>query len=103
MKNWLRLAKLKMKLDSMSSKLMKYYTVEVSNTKDGINNRVLNNVGEDIVKAKSNFYTRAGQLLGSTLLVETCLILQDGVGNQIEKVYQKFEIEPETEEVTAEE
>lgn len=31
---------------------MKYYTVEVSNTKDGINNRVLNNVGEDIVKAK---------------------------------------------------
>ena len=66
---------------------MKYYTVEVSNTKDGINNRVLNNVGEDIVKAKSNFYTRAGQLLGSTLLVETCLVLQDGVGNQIEKVY----------------
>lgn len=40
---------------------MKYYTVEVSNTKDGINNRVLNNVGEDIVKAKSNFYTRVGQ------------------------------------------
>ena len=54
---------------------MKYYTVEVSNTKDGINNRVLNNVGEDIVKAKSNFYTRAGQLLGSTLLVETCFVL----------------------------
>lgn len=38
-----------------------------------------------------------------TLLVETCLILQDGVGNQIEKVYQKFEVEPETEEVTVEE
>ena len=71
--------------------------------KDGINNRVLNNVGEDIVKAKSNFYTRAGQLLGSTLLVETCLVLQDGAGNQIEKVYQKFEVEPETEEVTIEE
>lgn len=53
-------------------------------------------------KAKSNFYTRVGQLLGSTLLVETCLILQDGVGNQIEKVYQKFEIEPETEKVTVE-
>lgn len=31
---------------------MEYYTVEVSNTKDGINNRVLNNVGEDIVKVK---------------------------------------------------
>lgn len=54
-------------------------------------------------KAKSNFYTRAGQLLGSTLLVETCLVLQDGVGNQIEKVYQKFEVEPETEEATVEE
>lgn len=51
-----------------------------------------------LLKQKSNFYTRAGQLLGSTLLVETYLILQDGVGNQIEKVYQKFEIEPETEE-----
>jgi hypothetical protein len=82
---------------------MKYYTVEVSNTKDGINNRVLNNVGEDIVKAKSSFYTRVGQFLGSTLLVETCFVLQDGVGNQIEKVYQKFEVEPETEEATVEE
>ena len=71
-----------------------YFSENVSNTKDGINNRVLNNVGEDIVKAKSNFYTRVGQLLGSTLLVETCLVLQDGVGNQIE---------PKTEEVTVEE
>ena len=29
-----------------------YFSENVSNTKDGINNRVLNNVGEDIVKAK---------------------------------------------------
>lgn len=56
-----------------------------------------------LLKQKSNFYTRVGQLLGSTLLVETCLVLQDGVGNQIEKVYQKFEVELETEEATVEE
>ena len=87
----------------MVNEVKNYFSENVSNTKDGINNRVLNNVGEDIVKAKSNFYTRVGQLLGSTLLAETCLVLQDGVGNQIEKVYQKFEVEPETEEVTVEE
>lgn len=56
-----------------------------------------------LLKQKSNFYTRVGQLLGSTLLVETCLVLQDRVGNQIEKVYQKFEVESEAEEVTVEE
>lgn len=33
----------------------------------------------------------------------TNFVLQDGVGNQIEKVYQKFEVEPETEEATVEE
>lgn len=32
----------------------------------------------------------------------TNFVLQDGVGNQIEKVYQKFEVEPETEEATVE-
>lgn len=58
-------------------------------------------IKENIGYAEKNIISDEFEM--GTLLVETCLILQDGVGNQIEKVYQKFEVEPETEEVTVEE